>query len=211
VQYHRLHKNYDIKLIELWRLMMRVIQFFVISLSLLWHIQAAASPEWHQSVQTLPPYCKDKAASTGLDDPRFSKWRGPLGTAFVHIHHYCSGIYAEQKARSTIDQVARNRSLKGVAGEMAYVARFCNAKCTLYPELQTRWGWALAMQDQPGEAIQHYQLAIKAKPDYSKAYAQMSDLYVKINQPNEARKVIEAGLKAKPNSRMLQRRLQKLK
>lgn len=190
---------------------MRVIQILVIGLSLLWHSQATASPKWHQSVQTLPPYCKDKAASTGLDDPRFNKWRGPLGTTYIHIHHYCSGIYAEQKARNTIDQAERNRWLKGVAGEMAYVARYCNPHCVLYPELHTRWGWALTMQDQPAEAIQHYQLAIKAKPDYSKAYAQLSDLYVKINQPGEARNIIEAGLKTKPNSRMLQRRLQKLK
>ena len=38
----------------------------------------------------------------------------------------------------------------------------------------------------------------------------MSDLYVKLDQPDKARKVIEAGLQAKPDSRMLQRRLQKL-
>jgi tetratricopeptide (TPR) repeat protein len=152
----------------------------------------------------LPPYCKAKANSKGPDDPNFAKWRGTLGEAYTHIHHYFSGLYSEQKAGGTIDQHARNRWLKGVVGEMAYVGRFCSARCALYPELHTRWGWALGEQGQLAEAIQHYQLAIKAKPKYTKAYAQMSDLYVKINQPYTARKVIETGLQAMPGSRMVQ-------
>jgi hypothetical protein len=41
-------------------------------------------------------------------------------------------------------------------------------------------------------------------------YARLSDLYVKLNQPDEARKVLESGLRAKPGSSMLKRRLQKL-
>jgi tetratricopeptide (TPR) repeat protein len=68
----------------------------------------------------------------------------------------------------------------------------------------------LGEQGQLGDAIQHYQLAIKAKPKYALAYAQLSDLYVKNKQLDEARKVLESGLKAKPGSHMLQKRLQKL-
>jgi tetratricopeptide (TPR) repeat protein len=93
---------------------------------------------------------------------------------------------------------------------MRYVGNHCSTGCVIYPELHSRLGWALAEQGKTAEAIQHYQLAIKAQPKYSQAYARLSDLYVELNQPDEARKVLESGLKAKPKSRMLQRRMQKL-
>lgn len=187
---------------------MRSILIFMIAFFVPLQDLLAASPEWAQNTQFLPPYCKDRAK--GSQSPEFSKWRGSLGVAYDHTHHYCNGIYAEQEARSTIDPRARNSWLATVVGEMGYVGRHCTTGCVLYPELQSRWGWALGEQGQLGDAIQHYQLAIKAKPKYASAYAQLSDLYVKNKQPDEARKVLESGLKAKPGSHMLQKRLKKL-
>jgi tetratricopeptide (TPR) repeat protein len=93
---------------------------------------------------------------------------------------------------------------------MKYVSGACNTGCVIYPELHTRWGWALGEQGQTAEAIRHYQLAIKAKPNYALAYARLSELYIEIDQPEEARKILESGLKASPNSRSLKRRLEKL-
>ena len=95
-------------------------------------------------------------------------------------------------------------------GEMSYVSRHCSTKCAFYPELHSRWGWALGSTGQVGEAMMHYQLAIKAKPKYVPAYAKLADLYIDIDQPDEARKVLEKGLAAKPGSRMLKKRLIKL-
>lgn len=187
---------------------MRSILFLVFGISVLWHNQSIAEA-WRQDTGLLPQYCKDRAK--GINSAEFAKWRGTFGDVFVHIHHYCSGIYAEQKAKSTLDPQARKRWLRGVAGEMHYVSRHCPARCALYPELHSRWGWALAEDGQPSEAIRHFQLAIKAKPKYPPAYAKLSDVYVEINQPDEARRVLNEGLKAKPGSRMLQRRLEKLK
>ena len=189
---------------------MRIIIFIVFGISILWHnVFAAESYEWRKDTQFLPQYCKDRAK--GLDSAEFSKWRATLGDAYIHIHHYCGGIYAEQMAKSTFDQREKKHWLQAVAGEMRYVSSNCSAKCTLYPELQTRWGWALAADGQPSEAVKHFMLAIRAKPTYPPAYAKLSDLYLDINQPDEARRVLEEGLKAKPGSPMLQRRLQELK
>ncbi len=129
---------------------------------------------------------------------------------YIHIHHYCSGIYAEYKVKTTLDQRARKRWLRLLISQMQYVSNRCQAGCILYPELHTRWGWALSEQGQPVEAINHYQLAIRAKPTYTTAYARLAALHVKLNQPDEARRVLEAGLKANPGSRGLQQRLGKL-
>lgn len=126
------------------------------------------------------------------------------------MHHYCAGVYAEKKARTTSDRNKRRHWLGQITHQMRYVSGPCQPGCVLYPELHSRWAWALGKQGQLGEAIKHYQLAIQVNPNYTKAYAEMSDLYVKYNEPDEARRVLEAGLKANPKSRRLQRRLNKL-
>jgi tetratricopeptide (TPR) repeat protein len=188
-------------------MMMRIILFLVFGCSILWHNLSVAE-EWRQDTRLLPQYCKDRA--NGINRAEFTKWRGTLGGVFEHIHHYCSGIYAEQKAKSVVGQQEKKRWLRSVAGEMQYVSKHCSTRCALYPELHTRWGWALAAGGETSDSIRHFQLAIRAKPKYVPAYAKLSDLYVDIKQPDEARRVLNEGLKAKPGSRMLQRRLQKL-
>ena len=187
---------------------MRIILLFVVGFSIAWQNMAVASEEWRQNTQLLPQYCKDRAK--GLQSAEFNKWRGTFGEAFVHMHHYCDGVYAEQKARSTINPQERARWLRTVLHEMQYVGKHCQARCVLYPELHSRWGWALGASGQPVEAVKHFQLAIRAKPKYVSAYAKLSDLYVELKQPDDARRVLGEGLKAKPGSRMLNKRLQEL-
>jgi tetratricopeptide (TPR) repeat protein len=193
---------------------MRAIALIIICLLVPWHSVSAAKGEkdkgekWRRNTQLLPQYCKDRAK--GRNTAEWKRWSNTFGTATIHIHHYCAGIYAQQEVRTSLDQGVRKRELGNVVHQMKYVGAHCGTDCVLYPELHTRWGWALAEQGEAAEAIQHYQLAIKAQPKYSQAYAQLSDLYLELKQPEEARKVLESGLEAKPKSRMLQRRLQEL-
>jgi len=188
--------------------MMRIILFFVIGISIPWHSLMAASLDWRQNTQTLPPYCKDRVK--GINSAEFKRWKSTLGDAFIHAHHYCSAIFAEQKARSTVNQQERQRWLRTVLGEMQYVSNHCPARCALYPEMHSRCVWALGAVGQPAEAIKHFQLVIRAKPKYAPAYAKLSDLYIELKQPDDARRVLGEGLEAKPGSRMLQKRLRKL-
>ena len=187
---------------------MRTALILMIALLVPYQNVLAAGKEWKQNTHLLPQYCKDRAK--GGQSAEFVKWRGTLGDAFIHMHHYCNGLYAEHKARSTIDQRERSSWLGALIGEMQYVGRNCSASCPLYSELHTRLGWALGENDQIAEAIGQFQLVIKAKPKYIPAYTRLSDIYIKIDQPAEARKVLERGLKVKPGSRSLQRRLDKL-
>jgi tetratricopeptide (TPR) repeat protein len=187
--------------------MMRPIMFFVLLLAIAWQNATAAGGDgWNNNANLLPQYCKDNAAGKG----RFEKWRSTFGEAFIHMHHYCAGVSAEQKAKITLNQQERVRALQRVVSQMQYVSSSCNTRCVLYPELHTRWGWALSELGQVGEAVQHYQLALKAKRNYTLAYVRLSDLYLDLNQPDEARKILESGLKAKPDSRALKKRLKKL-
>lgn len=173
-----------------------------------WQNVSAESPEWKANTHLLPQYCKDRAQ--GGQSPQFQKWRKTLGNAFIHMHHYCAGLFAKTKAQTASDRSARDHWLRQLAVQMQYMSGPCQPGCVLYPELHSNWGWALGKQGQLGEAIKHYQLAIRNKPTFTRAYAELSDFYVKYNELDEARKVLEAGLKASPKSRRLKRRLDKL-
>jgi len=186
-----------------------VILFFVLGFIIAGQNPAvAAGEEWRTNTAMLPQYCKDRAK--GVSEGPFTKWRKTFGEAYIHMHHYCGGVYAEHKARGTADNRKRGHWLGLVVHQMQYVSKACQVGCVLYPELHSRWGWALGESRQYDEAIKHYQLAIQAKKTYTTAYAGLSDLYIKISQPDDARKILDAGLKARPGSRKLQRRLKKL-
>ena len=189
-------------------MMRAILPIIMVGLFIPWDNLPAKGEEWRTNTQLLPQYCKDRAK--GSRSAEWTKWRRNFGDAYIHMHHYCSGVYAEQKARTTVDQQERNRRLATVIGQMQYVERHCHTGCVLYPELHTRLGWALGESGQVSEAIEQLQLAIKAKPKYTLAYARLSELYVKIKQPDDARKILEAGLKVRPGSRTLQRRLDEL-
>ena len=189
--------------------MIRTMLIIILLLTVAWQNSLADVTEgWSKNTQLLPQYCKDRAK--GAQSPEFSKWRNTFGEAYIHMHHYCSGIHAEQKAKNILNKGEQDYWLGRVVHQMKYVSGSVNTGHVLYPDLHTRWGWALSEQGQIAEAMQHYQLAIKAKRNYTLAYARLSELYLKGNQPDEARKVLESGLKARPNSKMLKRRLEKL-
>lgn len=188
---------------------MRILLLFLLGLFVAGQNAAEVRESWRDNTSVLPNYCKDRAKGA-QGSASFSKWKKILGEAYIHMHHYCAGVYSEYKARGTLDSRKRGYWLREAVGQMRYVSGPCKAGCVLYPELHRRWGWALGEQGHISEAIKHYRLAISAKPNYTTAYAGLSDLYVKADLSDEARRVLDAGLKARPKSKKLQRRLQKL-
>lgn len=180
----------------------------LLALAVVWQNDSVAGSNWKSNASSLPQYCKD--LTKGNNSPEWRKWRRTFGDAFLSMNHYCKGVFAEQQAKSMMDKRKRGNWLGIVVSQMKYVSGSCNKKCVLYPELHTRWGWALGEQGLTAGAIQHYTLAFNAKPNYAPAYARLSELYIDINQPDNARKTLESGLKVSPNSSMLKRRLEKL-
>ena len=119
--------------------------------------------------------------------------------------------YLEKVAKSSLDKRDRNELLGRVANNMEVWSKHCpRVGCALYPDLHNRWGWALSEQRQFSKAIEHYHLAISAKQNYTPAYIGLSEVYLELNQIEDARKILVKGLKVRPKSRLLQRRLKKL-
>ena len=165
-----------------------------------------AASNWKEESYLLPNYCRDRA--TGSE--AWTKWKRTFGGVYIHMHHYCSGVYAEIKARSAAETRVRESWLNEVVHQMNYVGRSCDLDCVVYSELHTRWGWALGEQGKIRDAVKHFDLAIRGQPSNTTSYALLADLYVKQGRPQDARKVVEAGLEVRPTSKKLQRRLREL-
>ncbi len=190
---------------------MRTVLIIVILFTVQAWQSSMAGTGWRQNTHLLPQYCKDRNLSA--ESPHnWKKWKKTFGSTFIHMHHYCQGVFAEYKFKGAIDKVQKDNWLREVTHQMEYVSKSCPAKnkCLLYPELHTRWAWALNKQGNIAQAIKHYQLAIQEKQDYIPAYTKLSKLYLKSDQAEEARKILELGLKANPNSRAIKRKLKKI-
>lgn len=181
---------------------------FVILFGVFGTAWGAGKDPWRENTRFLPTYCKDRV--DGIADPKWNKWRRVFGDMHITMHHYCDAIFSQVKAKTEMDPGRRRHYVGHVANQMREHSTMCQVGCVLYPDVHTRWGWALAEQGKVAEAIRHYRLSIEAKPDYVRAYAGLSDLYVDIDQPEEAAKVLEEGLQSVPKSKMLKRKLEKI-
>ena len=198
--------------LEKHRAMLRIAQLLLLLLCISIPWQNAFSgyyEKWQDSLQFMPQYCQDRALKE-KNRQVWDKWAKRLGKVHIHMHHYCEGVYFEIKAKSAVNRKEKESFLNKTARQMAYVSKYCSRSCILYPELHTRWGWALGENGQVADAIKHYQMAIQAKPKYVPAYIRLSDLYLVLGQGKKAKSILKQGLKANPKSSMLKRHLEEL-
>lgn len=125
----------------------------LIALALVWPDVSAEDIEWRKGLNArlLPQYCQDRLDEDGA----WQQWRSHFGPLFIHMHHYCGGLYAEQKARTIFDKRKRAYWVREVIVQMRYVSRHCDTSCPLYDDLHRRWAWALSLQGNHAEAAQH--------------------------------------------------------
>lgn len=110
-------------------------------------------------IKRLPQYCQDRR-----DPERWKRWREYLGPVYIHIHHYCSGIYTELKAKETLDKRKLDELAGQTAHQMAYVSPYCDPTCVIYADLHRRWAWALSVQGNSVEARKHIEMMKAARP-----------------------------------------------
>jgi tetratricopeptide (TPR) repeat protein len=80
----------------------------------------------------------------------------------------------------------------------------------LLPEILTKKGENLIRLDRSAQGIIELERAIALKADYWPSYAAISDYYKSAGEPAKARKWLEDGLSASPDTRALTRRLAEL-
>ena len=172
-----------------------------------------ARPATDEDFAVLPPYCKTRTLSgeTRYVDPSLKKlWMDRFGSDFQHVHHYCWGLFYVYKAHKTFNKGERNAFLGYAIGEMQYTQKHTSPQLVLQPKISYDIGKIREELDDNAGAIQDYYKCIKLNPKIATPYAAISDLFKKQNNTKEALAILEQGLKYKPKSKALLKRLEKL-
>ena len=162
-----------------------------------------------QDLGVLPPYCKALLVG-GAGSPEYAHWANIMGDGFGHSHHYCTGInYLRRALRPGTPQDKRGYYTQAIT-EISYVIDKAPRTYVLYPEMLSERGTAYARLKQTGKALADFEQAISIKPDYGRAYLRLSDLYMELNQPKEAKKVLQTAHEQVPQSTVIADRLQEI-
>jgi tetratricopeptide (TPR) repeat protein len=188
-----------------------------LALALLASTHAWAQTTFEPSlVYMLPVYCKytqyfrDNLPG-GNNRAEIERWTASMGDMFIHMHHYCLGLMASNRAMFLSNtQQERTHNLNVSILEFDYVIVRAPRGYPMLPEFLTKKGESLIRLDRAGEGIVEIKEAIRIKADYSLAYAAMSDYYKGTGELASAREWLEKGLSVTPNAQALLRRLTEL-
>ena len=167
-------------------------------------------------IPLLPEYCKysqdfrDRVPG-GNNSIEIERWRSILGITFTHIHHYCYGLVATNRATLYVrPSQERLRQLNKSIDDFDYVIQRAPPDFKLLPEIYTKKGENLIRLGRGPQGILELQFAIELKPEYWPPYGHISDYYKGRGDTEKAREWLEKGLGVAPNTRALMRRLAEL-
>jgi tetratricopeptide (TPR) repeat protein len=162
-----------------------------------------------QELALLPAYCGPRAEKWGNNSshPEVARWISVFGSDYKHMHHYCITLQAINQARFSMDEKKRASSYLLAMNNLEYMEKAVAPNFVLWPEMLLNRARIEEGRGNIPAAIQSLQKAIAHKADYPLPYAELADIYKKLNMTTEARNVVEAGLEANPGSHLLQRRL----
>jgi len=173
-----------------------------------------------QELNLIPDFCEylyqrfgvyrgrrfSEAEQTQISQILKSQYAGVGG-----LHHYCNGLVREIRAKSAPGGGKKKYNYRLAIGEYKYVIHHSTADAVLLPDLWLRIGKARLARGEHVKAVYAFNTVMQIKPDYTPAYAYMSDVYIKLGDIEHARSVIEKGLKVVPESGLLNARLKSLK
>lgn len=170
-------------------------------------------------MRLLPPYCPDtqiisrvygRQQAPSKYDAHTKIYVDLYGADFWHLHHYCFGLVDVVRSYRIFDKREREGKLKKSISEFDYVLRGIRPDSILRPELHVKRAQSLVLLGRGGEAVGDFKKAIALKPDYSLAYASLSDYYKETGKKELALTALEEGLVQSPTERSLLRRYESL-
>ena len=167
-------------------------------------------------VALLPKYCRDTMAlqTSGMDfyaAPQTHYWTGLMGKSFMHMHHYCWAIVKVRRALLPgINNMLRRSMIANAIGDHVYVIRNSPPNFVLRPEIFTKIGEAYLLLQDPGNALDAFNQAIAAKPDYAPPYDRWAEALEAAGNKKAALTFLASGLKHNPSSEILRARYQRL-
>lgn len=135
-------------------------------------------------------------------------WLAKLGTDYVTFHHFCWGLI--RMRRGAADPSESDYYYQTAVREFNFVIKNSHAGFTLIPEVYLRKGQALRFLGRNAEAASTFLDAVKAKKDYSPAYAALIQLHLDLGDRDTAQSVLETGLQHAPGSKILAEQKERL-
>jgi tetratricopeptide (TPR) repeat protein len=156
----------------------------------------------------LPEYCQYQQNSPLRATPRGRYWMASLGPTLEHIHHYCRGLRDMHFARTVLLSPQHRHFLwNRAAGEIEYMFNTNPPETPLMPEWLFRYGEVMIELGRLGDAKAAFERSRQLKPDYWPAYTGWADFLIRNRQFDEARALIEEGLRNIPDApQLVQRR-----
>lgn len=185
-------------------------QALIIGLFLSSQFAYAVYPRSEADMMVLPPFCKARLAPDRDKDPGYQEWMKRMGPNFIHIHHYCAGLFTMGLADKSFDKAEKVSHLNAALGELTYVVQHSTKPFKFLPRVIYDIGQAYEKLDNTTEAMKAYQRCIEMNPRLPIPYAALSDLFKKNNNKSDAIAILEQGLKYKPKSKSLLSRMEKL-
>lgn len=166
-------------------------------------------------VRALPPYCRAQGfirddLSAKVSESEIEKWKGLLGPGYLHVHHYCWALNALNLAHRASDEGVRQRYYDYAVKNIEYVQRNAGPTLPIMPEILVKKGYVLRLMGQDAASSREFLASIALRPDYTPAYAGLSEYYQDLGDREQARRVLEEGLSHSPKSEMLKRKLAEL-
>ena len=159
----------------------------------------------------LPEICKDIQGMPSYNGPRGDYWRSVAGNVLEHAHHYCRGMRDLLFLRTLQLKPEHRRLLwDRAAGEMMYMIKNVPPNNPMQPEFWLHYGFAKMNFGDLGEAQRAFEQSRTLKPDYWPAYTYWADFLISNKRFDEARAVIELGLKQLPGHPELTQRLERI-
>lgn len=178
----------------------------------------ASEAEWAM----IPAWCRFATAARKTDnkveqipDPHIrSKIRALDASGCNGFHHYCWALIWANRSYfyDGEDHWVTRTNYDWAISDLNYVFHNSEAgdTCALFPEMHTKMGEMKFLIGKPREAESSYRAALKLKPGYAPAYAGLSDMYEAQGASDKAVAVLQAGLKANPQSNAIKKKLARL-
>lgn len=152
----------------------------------------------------LPSYCIDTQTWPNGRPGGIERGKATYGEVFWHFHHYCySMVWLMRAERSTLPAMERRGNLAGALDDLDYVLKYMPSDHFLLPEMLTRKGKILRMQNKIREAIEVLREAVALKKTHWRAFSELALCYDLAKDRDQAIEVLQEGLKHSPGAKVL--------
>ena len=172
---------------------MRIITilFFVLLSPAAWAIGPNGEITDSSELAALPAYCRGTMFTRDVShDPRsIAEYQAIYGASFIHLHHYCWALNAENYRNKNQGGLGGN-----ILGNIDYVLKNSPLTFSLLPDIYITKSRVLFKMGRDTDALGILSKLIEIKPDYALAYAQLGKYYAHVNDKSKAIRYYEQGL-----------------